>query len=126
MSAAMRSTRSLSKTHSRSEASRPNVLPSRLRVQPFSGAQMQQHQQATFSSIRRAQCVVVRADAKKAEAAPAKKAGEGRMTYKPATYLEIVKDAVAAIKQGMANGLTKMEVEFPALPTSIDGKHHTP
>jgi hypothetical protein len=41
--------------------------------------------------------------------------GDGRMTYKPETFDEIVSDAVAAMERALATGLTRMEVEFPSV-----------
>ena len=45
----------------------------------------------------------------------------GRSTYRPDSYTELIGDAVQAIAVGMADGLTRMEVEFPAL-SNVDGE----
>lgn len=45
----------------------------------------------------------------------------GRSTYRPSSYTEIVKDATEAILTGLADGLTRMEVEFPAV-SNVDGE----
>lgn len=44
----------------------------------------------------------------------------GRATYRPSSYSELVTDAVAAIASGISDGLTRMEVEFPAV-SNVDG-----
>ena len=46
----------------------------------------------------------------------------GRQTYRPASFQELVKDATTSVKTAMKDGLTRMEVEFPALPGNIDGE----
>ncbi|KAG1661843.1 hypothetical protein FOA52_011610 [Chlamydomonas sp. UWO 241] len=43
------------------------------------------------------------------------------MTYRPASYAELVEDAVASILSGMADGEGRMEVEFPPVPVKVDG-----
>jgi hypothetical protein len=43
------------------------------------------------------------------------------MTYRPESYAELVSDAAAALLQGVNAGLKRMEVEFPPIPTNIDG-----
>lgn len=48
----------------------------------------------------------------------------GRMTYKPASYAEIVSDAVKALQAAMADGHTLCEIEFPPVPSTTDGKTH--
>ncbi|GFR41032.1 hypothetical protein Agub_g1465, partial [Astrephomene gubernaculifera] len=45
----------------------------------------------------------------------------GRMTYKPLSYGEMVNDAVESIMAALNDGLRWLEVEFPALPTNVDG-----
>ncbi|KXZ56733.1 hypothetical protein GPECTOR_1g660 [Gonium pectorale] len=45
----------------------------------------------------------------------------GRMTYKPLSYGEMVNDAVESVMAAVADGVQWMEVEFPALPTNVDG-----
>lgn len=45
----------------------------------------------------------------------------GRMTYKPLSYGEMVTDAVEAVLTAIDDGVKWLEVEFPALPTNIDG-----
>jgi hypothetical protein len=45
----------------------------------------------------------------------------GRMTYRPESYSELVGDAAAAMLQAVNAGVTRMEVEFPPIPTNIDG-----
>ena len=46
----------------------------------------------------------------------------GRQTYRPASFQELVKDATTSVKTAVKDGLTRMEVEFPALPGNIDGE----
>ncbi|KAF8067228.1 LPA3 [Scenedesmus sp. PABB004] len=46
--------------------------------------------------------------------------GAGRMTYRPASYSELVQDASRAVLAAIADGVALMEVEFPAVPTNID------
>lgn len=45
----------------------------------------------------------------------------GRMTYRPASFAELVQDAVVCVQDGIKNGLTRMEVEFPPVPVKLDG-----
>jgi hypothetical protein len=45
----------------------------------------------------------------------------GRMTYKPLSYGEMVTDAVESVATAIGDGLRLLEVEFPALPTKVDG-----
>lgn len=44
----------------------------------------------------------------------------GRSTYRPNSYTEIVNDAIQSVILAMNDGLTRMEVEFPAL-SNVDG-----
>lgn len=44
----------------------------------------------------------------------------GRPTYRPESYSELVGDAVAAVAAAVDDGLTRMEVEFPAV-SNVDG-----
>ena len=46
--------------------------------------------------------------------------GPGRATYRPSSYSELVTDAVAAIATAVGDGLTRLEVEFPAV-SNVDG-----
>ncbi|GIL72985.1 hypothetical protein Vretifemale_3208, partial [Volvox reticuliferus] len=45
----------------------------------------------------------------------------GRMSYKPLSYGEMVNDAVESVMSAIGDGLKWLEVEFPALPTNVDG-----
>ncbi|KAJ9510543.1 hypothetical protein QJQ45_016020 [Haematococcus lacustris] len=45
----------------------------------------------------------------------------GRMSYRPASFSVIVEDAVQCVADGIKNGLTRMEVEFPPVPVRLDG-----
>ncbi len=47
---------------------------------------------------------------------------KGRQTYRPASFQVLVQDATNAVKAAVADGLTRLEVEFPALPGNIDGE----
>ncbi|PSC74905.1 LOW PSII ACCUMULATION chloroplastic [Micractinium conductrix] len=53
------------------------------------------------------------------EAAPEDKRA-GRATYRPSTYTELVQDAVTAVAAAVADGETRLEVEFPAV-SNVDG-----
>jgi hypothetical protein len=44
------------------------------------------------------------------------------MIYRPQSYQEIVSDASKAVLKAIGDGLNRMEVDFPPIPTSIDGK----
>jgi len=46
--------------------------------------------------------------------------GAGRMTYYPSSYAELVGDAAASIAAAIADGLRRVEVEFPPVPTGLD------
>lgn len=45
----------------------------------------------------------------------------GRSTYRPSSYNELVNDAMQSIVSGLADGLARMEVEFPAV-SNVDGE----
>ncbi len=47
----------------------------------------------------------------------------GRATYAPATFDELVDDASTALLAALDDGLTRIEVEFPALPGDKDGEN---
>ncbi|GAX79735.1 hypothetical protein CEUSTIGMA_g7176.t1 [Chlamydomonas eustigma] len=47
--------------------------------------------------------------------------GVGRMTYRPASYAEMVKDAVNSILEAVKDGEKRLEVEFPPVPLKIEG-----
>ena len=51
-----------------------------------------------------------------------KRRGPGRQTYRPQSFQELVNDATASVRAAVEDGLTRLEVEFPALPGNIDGK----
>ena len=44
----------------------------------------------------------------------------GRATYRPTSYSELVSDAVAAVAAAVNDGLSRLEVEFPAV-SNVDG-----
>jgi hypothetical protein len=46
------------------------------------------------------------------------------MTYRPQSYAELVQDATKSVLTAIEDGIKLMEVEFPAIPTNIDGGHH--
>lgn len=69
----------------------------------------------------RRQLVAARAAAEPSAAPAAADAQKaGRMTYKPESYSELVQDAARAVLAALDDGITLMEVEFPALPTNVD------
>ena len=70
--------------------------------------------------LRRRRCAAA-AEADSAAAAPAPSA-PGRMTYRPESYAELVSDAAAAMLNGIEAGVKRMEVEFPPIPTNVDGE----
>lgn len=45
---------------------------------------------------------------------------EGRSTYRPSSYTELIDDAVASIVFGVQDNLIRMEVEFPSV-SNVDG-----
>lgn len=47
----------------------------------------------------------------------------GRSTYRPSSYNELIDDASQAVLAGLQDGLTRMEVEFPAV-SNVDGKNN--
>lgn len=49
------------------------------------------------------------------ETGGARKLEDGRMTYNPSTFDEMISDAAAAVCRGLDSGLTRMEVEFPVV-----------
>lgn len=44
------------------------------------------------------------------------------MTYRPESYAELVKDATKSVLAAIEDGVTLMEVEFPAVPANIEGE----
>ena len=56
------------------------------------------------------------------EDAPSNTAAEqpeyGRQTYQPESYNEMLGDAAKAMARALENGETRMEIEFPAVPTT--------
>lgn len=46
----------------------------------------------------------------------------GRMTYRPESFEVLVEDACASVLSAIENGETRLEVEFPPLPTSVSGE----
>lgn len=50
-----------------------------------------------------------------------KRRAPGRQTYRPSSFQELVNDATASVRAAIEDGLTRLEVEFPALPGNIDG-----
>lgn len=44
------------------------------------------------------------------------------MTYRPASYSEMVEDAAGSVLAGIRDNIKRMEVEFPPVPISIDGE----
>eukprot|EP00887_Chlorella_sp_A99_P003238 scaffold9.g3238.t1 len=67
---------------------------------------------------RRGAVAAAAAERGAASGADARRAG--RSTYRPSSYSELVADAVAAVAAGMEDGLTRLEVEFPAV-SNVDG-----
>ncbi len=51
-----------------------------------------------------------------------KRRAPGRQTYRPSSFQELVNDATASVRAAIDDGLTRLEVEFPALPGNIDGE----
>lgn len=45
------------------------------------------------------------------------------MTYRPESYAEMVQDAARSVSAAIADGITRMEVEFPPVPVNVDGKY---
>lgn len=52
-----------------------------------------------------------------------KRRAPGRQTYRPSSFQELVNDATASVRAAIEDGMTRLEVEFPALPGNIDGKY---
>eukprot|EP00983_Pelagomonas_calceolata_P000122 3875-Pelagomonas_calceolata.AAC.1 len=71
------------------------------------------------SNAARRMCVRASAQEQQQQQPSTKSAG-GRMTYRPQSFEEMVDDAAGSVKEGIAAGLTRMEVEFPPLPTQLD------
>jgi Domain of unknown function (DUF1995) len=47
----------------------------------------------------------------------------GRETYRPESFQELVQDATDSIVAALQKGLTKLEVEFPPLPSNVDSAY---
>ncbi len=44
------------------------------------------------------------------------------MTYRPLSFEEMVKDATGSVMAAMKDGLKRIEVEFPPVPTKMEGR----
>lgn len=77
---------------------------------------------AALQQARRRRCAAAAEADSAAAAVPSAPSAPGRMTYRPESYNELVGDAAAALLKGVEAGLTRMEVEFPPIPTNIDGE----
>jgi hypothetical protein len=64
--------------------------------------------------------VAARSSTSEQQSTPAATRGSGRMTYRPETYQEMVGDASVAVLEAMKDGYTRLEVEFPPIPTRVD------
>lgn len=64
--------------------------------------------------------MAARSSTSEQQSTPAATRGAGRMTYRPETYQEMVGDASVALLEAMKDGYTRLEVEFPPIPTRID------
>lgn len=63
---------------------------------------------------------VCRASAEGTQAEVTQKAA-GRMSYRPASFAELIGDAVASIEAALKDGITRLEVDFPAVPGGSNG-----
>ena len=81
-------------------------------------------QQQSRQQARRSRSGRLSAAQAEANAASERSAG-GRPTYRPSTYTELVNDACQAIEAALEDGLTRMEVEFPAV-SNIDSEPPPP
>jgi hypothetical protein len=94
----------------------PSLLRSRLAPSAAANA-------AAAPQRRRARPIpTARAAAPSADPAPSSPPtrGAGRMTYYPSSYTELVGDAAAAVDAALTDGLKRVEVEFPPVPTGLD------
>lgn len=73
----------------------------------------------SFRISKFVRCSVCHASSEKQATEPgtggARKLEEGRMTYNPSTFDEMISDASVAVCRGLDSGLTRMEVEFPVV-----------
>lgn len=89
------------------------------------------HSHHAFAKSHRMQhprrLALIRAQTEQSNASTSESEGkaQGRTTYRPASYSELITDAVNAICVGLKDGLTRMEVEFPAV-SNVDGKPTSP
>eukprot|EP00798_Chlamydomonas_sp_ICE-L_P008024 gene8024-1254_t len=58
--------------------------------------------------------------ATEADVAPAAGPGPGRMTYRPESFEEMVKDASKSVLAAIKAGIPLMEVEFPPVPVRVE------
>jgi hypothetical protein len=64
--------------------------------------------------------LVVRAQAEARSARTAEERQAGRATYRPSSYTELIEDAMLSVRYALEDGLTRLEVEFPAV-SNVDG-----
>jgi len=92
-------------------SARPNNCFTSFKFPPTTSSSSRRHPHSRQQHVH----VVCQAEAARAA---------GRMTYRPQSYAELVQDATKSVLTAIEDGIQLMEVEFPAIPTNIDGGHH--
>jgi hypothetical protein len=100
------------------------VAPSAAMLQTARGTCLDTH---NFHSLRPARpvqlqkvCVAQASTGDAGTPQPVEDRRSGRTTYRPASFTELVGDAVQAVRTGLDDGLMRMEVEFPSV-SNVDG-----
>jgi hypothetical protein len=101
------------------------VGPSAAMLQPARGAFLDTHNVNSLRTRRPAQlnklCVAQASTGDAATPQNVEDRRSGRTTYRPASFTELVGDAVQSVRCGLNDGLMRMEVEFPSV-SNVDGK----
>lgn len=114
------------KLNSFSRINAPVLAPFGARLQPARRTVLNAHNVGSIRTTKQAQLhklCVAQASTEDAETPqPVEEPGSGRATYRPASFNEMLGDAVQSLRTGLDDGLMRMEVEFPAL-SNVDGKN---
>jgi len=113
------------KLNSFSRINAPVLAPSGAMLQPVRRTVLDARSLGSIRKKKQAQfhkLCVAQASTEDAETQPVEDPRSGRTTYRPASFSEMIGDAVQSIRTGLDDGLMRMEVEFPAV-SNVDGKN---
>ena len=116
------------KLNSYSRINAPALLaPSAAMLHSARGTFLESHISNSLRTSRPAQqhklCVAQASTGDASTPQPVEDRRSGRTTYRPSSFTELLGDAVQAVVAGLEDGLTRMEVEFPAV-SNVDGKNN--